>query len=81
LLPEAKIFLYQGFVGPFQLKVIFYTVVFFVEPAGDFGADVEKGGFVKFIIPEKKRKGDYLQHQEEEEVKMPSDEEKNVTHR
>jgi hypothetical protein len=36
---------------------------------------------VEFIIPKEERKGYYLQHQEEEEVKMPSDEEKNVTHR
>jgi hypothetical protein len=36
---------------------------------------------VEFIIPKEERKGYYLQHQEEEEVKMPSDEEKNVAHR
>jgi hypothetical protein len=36
---------------------------------------------MELIIPEEKGKSDYLQHQEEEEVKMPSDEEKNVTHR
>jgi hypothetical protein len=36
---------------------------------------------VEFIIPEQEGKGYNLQHQEEEEVKMPSDEEKNVTHR
>jgi hypothetical protein len=36
---------------------------------------------VELIVAEQKGKGDYLQHQEEEEVKMPSDEEKNVTHR
>ena len=33
------------------------------------------------IVPEEEGKGYYLQHQEEEEVEMPSDEEKNVTHR
>jgi hypothetical protein len=36
---------------------------------------------MELIITEEKRKGYYLQHQEEEEVEMPSDEEKNVTHR
>jgi hypothetical protein len=36
---------------------------------------------VELIIAEKEGKRDYLQHQEEEEVEMPSDEEKNVTHR
>jgi hypothetical protein len=35
---------------------------------------------MEFVIAKEKGKGDYLQHQEEEEVKMPSDEEKNVTH-
>jgi hypothetical protein len=36
---------------------------------------------MELVIAEEERKGYYLQHQEEEEVKMPSDEEKNVTHR
>jgi len=36
---------------------------------------------MELIVAEKERKGNYLQHQEEEEVEMPSDEEKNVTHR
>ena len=36
---------------------------------------------MEFIVAEKDGKGYYLQHQEEEEVKMPSDEEKNVTHK
>jgi hypothetical protein len=35
---------------------------------------------VKFVIPEKKGKGYYLHHQEEEEIEIPSDEEKNVAH-
>ncbi len=65
----------------FQLEIVFNAVVFFVQPAGDLRTDVKKSGFVKFIIPEEEGKGYYLQHQEEEEVKMPSDEEKNVSHR
>jgi hypothetical protein len=36
---------------------------------------------VEFVVPKEERKGYYLQHQEEEKIKMPSDEEKNVTHR
>jgi len=36
---------------------------------------------MELVISEEEGKGYYLQHQEEEEVKMPSDEEKNVTHR
>jgi hypothetical protein len=36
---------------------------------------------VELVIAKEERKSYYLQHQEEEEVKMPSDEEKNVTHR
>jgi hypothetical protein len=36
---------------------------------------------VELVIAKEKGKGYSLQHQEEEEVKMPSDEEKNVTHR
>ena len=35
---------------------------------------------MELVVPEEEGKGYYLQHQEEEEVKMPSDEEKNVTH-
>jgi hypothetical protein len=35
---------------------------------------------MEFIIAKEEGKGYYLQHQEEEKVKMPSDEEKNVTH-
>jgi hypothetical protein len=76
-----EVFFDQGFVGLLQLEVIFYAIVPLVKSARDLGADVQKGSFVKFIIPEEERKGYYLQHQEEEEVKMPSDEEKNVTHR
>ena len=36
---------------------------------------------MELIVAEKEGQGYHLQHQEEEEVKMPSDEEKNVTHR
>jgi hypothetical protein len=36
---------------------------------------------MELVEAKKKRQGDYLQHQEEEEVEMPSDEEKYVTHR
>jgi hypothetical protein len=36
---------------------------------------------MELVISKEEGKGYYLQHQEEEEVKMPSDEEKNVTHR
>jgi len=36
---------------------------------------------MELVIAIEKGKSYYLQHQEEEEVKMPSDEEKNVTHR
>jgi len=36
---------------------------------------------MELIVAEKEGKGYYLQHQEEEKIKMPSDEEKNVTHR
>jgi len=36
---------------------------------------------MEFIITEKKRKRNNLQHQEEEEIEIPSDEEKNITHR
>ena len=36
---------------------------------------------MELIVTEKERQRYHLQHQEEEEVKMPSDEEKNVTHR
>jgi hypothetical protein len=35
---------------------------------------------MEFIIPEEKGKRYDLQHQEEEEIKISSDEEKNVTH-
>jgi hypothetical protein len=36
---------------------------------------------MKLIVPEKKIQGYYLQHQEEEEIGEPSDEEKNVAHK
>jgi len=36
---------------------------------------------VKLVIGEKEVKGDYLQHQEEEEIGKPSDEEKYITHK
>jgi hypothetical protein len=36
---------------------------------------------MEFVIPEEKGQRDDLQHQEEEEVEMPSNKEKNVTHR
>jgi len=36
---------------------------------------------MKFIVPEKKGKGNNLQHQEEEESGEPSDEEKDVAHK
>jgi hypothetical protein len=35
---------------------------------------------MEFIIPEEEGKGDYLQHQEEQEVEVPSDEEKYISH-
>jgi hypothetical protein len=35
---------------------------------------------MKFVVPEKKRKCNDLQHQEEKKIKVPSDEEKNVSH-
>jgi hypothetical protein len=35
---------------------------------------------VKLVIVKKKIQGDNLQHQEEEEIGKPSDEEKYVTH-
>jgi hypothetical protein len=35
---------------------------------------------MKFIIPEKEGKCDNLQHQEEQEVEVPSDEEKYISH-
>lgn len=34
---------------------------------------------MELIVAEQEGQGYHLQHQEEEEVKMPSDEEKNVT--
>ena len=36
---------------------------------------------MKFVIAEKKREGYDLQHQEEQEIEIPSDEEKYITHR
>ena len=35
---------------------------------------------MKFVVPEKETERDYLQHQEEEKIRIPSDEEKNITH-
>ena len=35
---------------------------------------------MEFIIPEEKGKSDNLQHQEEQEVEVPSDEEKYISH-
>ncbi len=80
LLAKNKVFADQGLIGLLQLEVVFDAVVSFVDAAGYLGADVEKGSLVEFIVAKKERKGYYLQHQEEEKVKMPSDEEKNVTH-
>jgi hypothetical protein len=36
---------------------------------------------MELVETKEKGQGDDLQHQEEEEVEMPSDEEKNITHR
>jgi len=36
---------------------------------------------MKFVIGKKEIKGDYLQHQKEEEIGKPSDEEKYITHK
>ena len=80
-LPETKVLLNKRLVGFLQLEIIFNVVVSLVDAAGDLGADIQKGSFVKFVEAKKKGQGDDLQHQEEEEVEMPSDEEKNVTHR
>jgi len=77
---QTHIFPDEGLVGLFQLEVIFDPIVFLIDATGDLGADIHKSGFVELVIPEEEGKGDYLQHQEEEKVKMPSDEEKNVTH-
>jgi hypothetical protein len=35
---------------------------------------------MKFVEPEKKQQRNDLQHQEEQKVEIPSDEEKNVSH-
>jgi hypothetical protein len=35
---------------------------------------------MKFVVPEQKGKCNNLQHQEEEKVEIPSDEEKYITH-
>jgi hypothetical protein len=80
-LAEAGILLYQILIGLFELEIIFDAIVLLVDPAGELRTDIHKGGFVELVIAKEKGKGYYLQHQEEEEVKMPSDEEKNVTHR
>jgi hypothetical protein len=80
-LAQAGVFRYKGLIGLFELKIVFNIIVALVYPAGDLGADIEEGGFVEFVEAEEEGKGHYLQHQEEEEVEMPSDEEKNVTHR
>ncbi len=36
---------------------------------------------MKFVIPEQEGEGDDLQHQEENKIKIPSDEEKYISHR
>src|SRR6185437_1217939 len=80
LLAKREIFLYQRFVCLFELEIVLDIVVALVDPAGELRAYIEEGRFMVLIETKKERKGDDLQHQEEEEVEMPSDEEKNVTH-
>jgi hypothetical protein len=62
------------------LEIVLDIVVALVDAAGDLCTYIEEGRFMIFGEAKKERKGDDLQHQEEEEVEMPSDEEKNVTH-
>jgi hypothetical protein len=81
LLTKTEILLHKRFVGLFELEIVFDIVVSLVYVAGDLGGDIQKGGLVEFVEAKEEGKRDYLQHQEEEEVEMPSDEEKNVTHR
>jgi hypothetical protein len=62
------------------MEIIFNVTVLHAYPAGEFIGNAHEGSFMKFVVPEQKRKGNDLQHQEEEKIKIPSDEEKNVSH-
>ena len=54
-LPETEVFLYERFVGLFQLEIILDIIVPFVDAAGDLGADIEKGGLVEFVVTGRER--------------------------
>ncbi len=54
LLAKPEVLLNEGFIGLLQLEVILDRVVFFIEPAGNFRADIQKDGFMEFVVPEEK---------------------------
>jgi hypothetical protein len=62
------------------MEIIIDVAVFFIELAGEITCNVHESCFVKFVVTEKKGKRQNLQHQEEEEVEVSSDEKKDIAH-
>jgi len=78
---ETLVFSHQRIVGAFKAEIVFNAIVFFVESSCKFTSNTHKSRLMELVVSNKERNGNNLQHQEEQEIEIPSDEEKNITHK
>jgi hypothetical protein len=77
---QSFIFFYQLFIGFFEPEIIRYAIVFFIDLSGYFIGYAHKNAFVKAVVAEECIEADTLEQQEEEQIRVFSDEEKYIGH-